>query len=200
MFSAKSKGLLGKWRSDRPKRRSDRLWKIGQTGHKVTLDFGARPKIKGVGKRVDSTALGLTIFGASRQKFYWIENSSRFRTSREEILAKSKGGGQIGLVLAVRPVRERSDQPMWQSDQFWLLRRAAWRRCLLVRSSSWVSLHRCCMMHVLTNMGQVMKNLCPKMVDWFIVVQVTWSQLWSTTRRTGTWLGEPRSRMVVDVG
>ena len=56
------------------------------------------------------------------------------------------------------------------------------------------------MMHVLANMGQVVKNLCPEMVAWSIVVQVAWSQLWSTKTRTGTRLGEPRSRTVVDVG
>ena len=56
------------------------------------------------------------------------------------------------------------------------------------------------MMHVLSNLGQVVKNLCPNMVALSIVVQVSWSQLWSTTRRTGTRLGEPRSRTVVIVG
>ena len=56
------------------------------------------------------------------------------------------------------------------------------------------------MMHVLTNIGQVVKNLCPKMVAWSIVVQVAWSQLWSTTRRIGTKLGELRSIAIVDVG
>ena len=49
-----------------------------------------------------------------------------------------------------------------------------------------VSLHRCCMMHVLANVGLVVKNLCPDMVSLSIVVQVAWSQLWSTTQdRTG---------------
>ena len=30
----------------------------------------------------------------------------------------------------------------------------------------------CCMMHVLTNVGQVVKNLFPEMVSWSIAVQV----------------------------
>ena len=37
-------------RSDRPVERSDRRCLSGQTGHCMTLDFGAGPKIEGVGK------------------------------------------------------------------------------------------------------------------------------------------------------
>lgn len=49
---------------------------------------------------------------------------------------------------------------------------------LVVRSISWVSVHMYCMMHVLTNVGQVVKNLFPDSICLSIVVQVAW---WSTT-------------------
>ena len=61
---------------------------------------------------------------------------------------------------------------------FDLFRRPEWRRCLFVRSKSWVSVHMCCMMHVLTNVGQVVKNLFPDFVYLSIAVQVAW---WLTT-------------------
>ena len=94
-------------------RRSDRPY--------IFCEFGVGPKIEGVGKRGDSTTLGLIIFGASRQKFYWFENSSRFRISREKIW--------LSPSWAVRPAfgwrsdrqGERSDRPWWRSDRFSLV-------------------------------------------------------------------------------
>ena len=47
-----------------------------------------------------------------------------------------------------------------------------------MRSKSLISVHMCCMMHVLTNVGQVVKNLFPDFVCLSIAVQVAW---WSTT-------------------
>ena len=55
----------------------------------------------------------------------------------------------------------------------------------------------CCMMHVLANVGQVVKNLFPEMVSWSIAVQVACR---STARRIGTKLGELRSRTIKDAG
>ena len=63
----------------------------------ICCEFEAGPKIEGVGKRGDSTTLGLIVFGASRQKFYWFENSSRFRFPELEIWLSPWLGGQTGL-------------------------------------------------------------------------------------------------------
>ena len=41
----------------------------------------------------------------------------------------------------------------------------------LLGQVSWVSVHMCCMMHVLTNVGQVAKNLFLESISWSIVVQ-----------------------------
>ena len=76
--------------------RSDRCLQI--------CEFGAGPKIECVGLIGDLPTLGLIFFGASRQKFYSFEISSRVRIFRKENLAKSLAGGQTGHVLAVRPV------------------------------------------------------------------------------------------------
>ena len=58
--------------------RSDRSLAGGQTGRGFSVSFELGQKIEGVGKRGGTTTLGPIIFGVSRQKFYWFENSSRF--------------------------------------------------------------------------------------------------------------------------
>ena len=55
----------------------------------------------------------------------------------------------------------------------------------------------CFMMHVLTNVGQVAKNLFPESFSWSIVVQVAWR---STARMIVTRLGELRFRTIEDAG
>ena len=54
----------------------------------------------------------------------------------------------------------------------------------------------CCMIHVLTNVGQVAKNLSPELICLSIAVQVAWR----STARIGTKLGELRSKTIMDVG
>ena len=81
---------------------------------------------------------------AVRPAFGW-------RSDRKESGPTAKGGGPTGCGLVRRP---------------------AGRRCVVVRSSSWVSLHMCCMIHVLANVGQVVKNLFPEMVSWSIAVRL----------------------------
>lgn len=39
------------------------------------------------------------------------------------------------------------------------------------------SVHMCCMMHVLTNVGQVVKNLFPQSISLSIIVQVAWRSM-----------------------
>ena len=51
----------------------------------------------------------------------------------------------------------------------------------------------CCMMHVLANVGQVVKNLFPESISLSIVVQ-------DATRMIGTKLGELRSITIEDAG
>ena len=72
-------------------------------------EFGAGPKIEGVGKRGDSTTLGLNIFGASRQKFYLFEISIEFSDFKVEIwlspswAVRAADGRQSDQPRAVRP-------------------------------------------------------------------------------------------------
>ena len=101
------------WRSDRPKWsvavrpgnawRSDRPW--------LKCEFWAGPKIECVGLIGDPPTLGLIIFGASRQKFYSFEISSRFRSFKGWILAKSFG--------AVRPAMHWRSDRWHRSDRPW---------------------------------------------------------------------------------
>ena len=55
----------------------------------------------------------------------------------------------------------------------------------------------CCMMHVLTNVGQVVKNLFLDSCCLSIAVQVAWR---STARRIETKLEELWSRTIEDAG
>ena len=57
----------------------------------------------------------------------------------------------------------------------------------------------CCMKHVLTNVGQVVKNLFPESISWSIVVQEAWRST-TVARMIGTRLGELRSRTIMDAG
>ena len=69
-----------------------------------------------------------------------------------------------------------------------------------VRSSSWVSVHMCCMMHVLTNVGQVVKNLFPESIACLLLCRKLGGQRRSTARMIRTRLGELRFRTIDDAG
>ena len=58
----------------------------------------------------------------------------------------------------------------------------------------------CCMMHVLANVGQVVKNLFPETISLSIVVQVAWRSMTVNGEVIGTKLGELRSRTIMDAG
>lgn len=159
-----------------------------------TLDFGAEPKIEGVGKWEGSSALGPIIFRASSEKFYSFEIFRKFRISREEILAKSQE--------AVWPViRWRSD---WLEVSAWpivvrfvvlrcgdvfLLGQVHVHQCLCVAWCmfwlTWVKLWRTCSRN---------RFLC------LLVCRLLGGQWRSTARMIGTRLGEPRSRTIEDAG
>lgn len=141
------------------------------------MSFGAKPKIEGVGKRGDSPTLGFIIFGASRQKSYWFENSSRFRISRKEILAKFQLAVRPAKQVAVRSATGQSDGQNGSLTGFGLFIGQLGGDDCLVRSYLLVSWLMCCMMHVLTNVGQVVKNLFPESISLFIDVQVAWSSM-----------------------
>ena len=51
-------------------------------------------------------------------------------------------------------------------------------KCFWDRSYPCLSMHMCCILHVLANVGQVVKNLFPESISLSIVVQGAW---WSTT-------------------
>ena len=87
----------------------------------------------------------------------------------------ARAGGPTGFGVVGGPTARTGGQTGFH--WFGLVRCPEWR-CLIVRSSSWVAWHMCCMMHILTNVGQVVKNLFPDSICLSIVVQVAW---WSTT-------------------
>ena len=58
----------------------------------------------------------------------------------------------------------------------------------------------CCILHVFTNVGQVVKNLFPDSISLSIVVQEAWGSTTVNGEVIGTKLGELRFRAIKDAG